>query len=750
MRTAHTELLRLYRDKGASPELLQRAEAFIAAGAATGALIDIDDDRLGAQSLIDYWSAVLSRADRPPMQAVLCDFDAALAPELPDDLCPYVGLESFGESTRKLFFGRDGVLGDMTEHLRHHNFIVVIGPLGSGKSSLTLGAIVPRLRAGLLPGSKAWRYYPAFTPGSDPVGNLAGAVGAPPPADGADSKPAELARFIDEASAQPAVIVIDRFEELFSVCQNAEQRDAFGDLLLALVESPRRHVVIATLRSDFEAQIAGVPRLHQPFERAAFRLPPLSASELRDAICQPAEQVGLKFEPGLVDRLVKEILGEPAGLPLLQFTLLNLWDQRDHNRITLDAYKKIGGARQALARAADKAYDSLSREDQETLRTIVLLMVRPSVGMDVITSSIRLKAAYAKADRESVDRVIGTLSAARLIRMLPGVTGDDRSIELAHGALVWNWPRLVEWLDEERIATRRRLRLTTAAEQWHAHGKDPGGLLGGSLLDEAKTYDDLTPLERAFVDASTAAAEDATRAQQVARDRELAHATALLTEQRRRADEQAQAATVLAAKNRSLRTLAGAIIILLFVATVGWVVAERARREAVKKQQTVEALMAGQGVVVEGTSGPQPPTSSVPPSPAAAPPIIEPDPGSPALAAAERIVSQIQLRAQSRSTGREISGTELPAYAFTVWADGPADVLAEIESIQYEFNHPTFRQKLQVGRNRSTGFRVGYTGWGCLSSVVVTFKLRDTSVTPPHVDFDMCAAINESQQTERS
>jgi hypothetical protein len=108
------------------------------------------------------------------------------------------------------------------------------------------------------------------------------------------------------------------------------------------------------------------------------------------------------------------------------------------------------------------------------------------------------------------------------------------------------------------------------------------------------------------------------------------------------------------------------------------------------------------------------------------------------------MASQVHLRASRRPTGREIAGTELPSYAFAVWAEGPPEVLAAIESIQYEFNHPTFQQKVQIGRNRSTGFRVGYTGWGCLSSVMVTLRLRDTSATPPHVDFDMCGAIDDA------
>ena len=764
MRTAHTALLRLYRDKGAAPELLREAETFLKKGSATGAVIDIDDDRMGGQSLLDYWAAILSRADRPPTQTFLEEFDAEVVPTLPDELCPYVGLESFGESRRQLFFGRERVLKEMVERLREHRFLAVIGPLGSGKSSLVLGGLVPALKSGMLPGSDRWRYYPTFSPGADPLAHLARAVGALSAGENTAWRAGDLVRFIDDGGDQSAVIVVDGFEELFSVCQIAEKRDAFADALLGLVASPKRHVVLMTLRSDFEAQIAAVPQLHEPFERSGFRLPPLSASELRDTICGPAEQVGLKFEAGLVDRLVKEILGEPAGLPLLQFTLLKLWDRRDRNRVTLEAYRKIGGGRLALARAADELHDSLSPQDQTTLKAIVLLMVRPAAGMEVVTSSIRRAAAYPKADRASVDRVIDKLIAARLVRLIPGNGPGDQQLEMAHGALVWNWPRLVEWLDEERVHTRRRVRLTTAAEQWKAHGRDPGGLLGGSLLEEAKTYDDLTPFEEEFIAASATAAEAAVQEQEHVRNRELEHAKALMAEQKKRADEQTLAAVALTKSNRYLRGLTAVIVVLLIVAMTGWIVAERSRREAVRKQQTVEALMSGQGVVVEeSVSRPTPGESEAAPAPTPAPPAASAPPTAgvaPEAGVASRIreatvdpektVSQIQLRAARRPTGRQIAGTELPAYVFTVWAEGPTDALQEIDSIQYEFNHPTFRQRLQTGRNRQTGFRVGYTGWGCLSSVVVTFRLLDASANPRHVDFDMCAAIEAEEQQRKA
>ena len=774
MRTAHTSLLRSYRDKGASPELLDEADAFVARGSKTGALIDIDDDRMGAQSLLDYWSAVLSRAERPPTQTFLDEYDESLAPVLPDDVCPYVGLESFGESRRRLFFGRERVLNEMVDHLRQEPFLTVMGPLGSGKSSLVLGGLVPSLRSGVLPGSERWRYYPSFNPGADPLASLALAVGAPSADDTGPVNADDLIRFIDAAGDEPAVLIIDRFEELFTLCPSPERREAFADVLLGLVTSAKKHIVLATLRSEFEAQIAALPQLHAAFGNAQFRLPPLSASELHDAIVEPAQLVGLKFEPGLVERLVKEILGEPAGLPLLQFTLLKLWDLRDRNRLTLDAYRKIGGGRLALARTADEVYAQLSPEEQATLKTIVLLMVRPAAGMEVVTSSVRRSDMYAKADRSSVDHVLGSMIAARLIRPIPTNVGERR-VELAHGALVWNWPRLVEWLDEERIATRRRVRLTTAAEQWKAHGKDKGGLLGGSLLDEARSYADLTDFEQEFVEASSVFEAESVREHERVHNRELEYANTLATEQKRRADEQTLAAAALTKKNQDLRTMTGLMVLVLIAAIAGWITAERSRREAVRKQQTVEVLMAGQGVVVDEsatrpastgsasppieTAAPSPPSAAAPaPAQAAAPPPPAPEPASAGAAGVgkaatdnavnpARVVAQLHVRAARQETGRQIAGTDLPSYRFTTWIEGPREAMSEIESVEYQFNHPTFKDKVQVGRDRTNGFRVGYTGWGCLSIVTVTFKLRNGGAEPPHLDFDMCELIASAESS---
>jgi len=788
MRVAHTTLLRHYRDKGTSPDLLAEADLFLTQGSATGALIDDDDDRMAAQSLLDYWAAVLCRADRPPVKAVLDDFDPKLSPSLADAVCPYVGLEAFNETTQELYFGRRRVTEELLKFVQGRRLIGVIGPSGSGKSSLVLGGMIPALKVGGVPGSERWRYYPAIVPGANPIANLIAAVQSQAPA-GTDplTDPAKIVATVDDSGDTAGVFVVDQFEELFTLCETDEKREEFVNALLGLTKSQvQPHLVIVTIRSDFETQLPTVTGLQEAFENATYRVPPFTAADLREAIERPADLVGLKFESGLVDRLVKEILGEPAGLPLLQFTLRKLWEGREGNRITLDAYRKLGGGRQALARVADEFYDSLIPEDQITLKRILLRMVRPGAGLEVTSNRIPRNSLYGDEPRDRVDRVLNRVIASRLIRVTPGKTPEDEQIEIAHEALVRNWPRLVEWLEEDRVTLRRRLRLTSAAEQWRAHGKDPGGLLGGSLLTEALGYDDLNALETEFIAASQSAVEESARREEDVRRRELEQTRALAEEQQRRADIEAKAAAALRKTNVRLRRLAILAFALLVLAIGGWAIADQSRRELLRKEQTVRALKTGNGVVVESesvhpvssTSAPDAATKTPPPASggdaaptrpaesapasnaaaaaptagAAAPDYPPPPPPTPLAGGARATMGDavdsfdsLRIRASSTATGRSIPGTELPAYNFRVWVDGPPEMLARIQSVQYEFNHPTFRQKLMTGRDRASGFSVGYSGWGCLSSVAVSVTLRDRNAPPPpHRDFDMCAAIDAS------
>ena len=289
-----------------------------------------------------------------------------------------------------------------------------------------------------------------------------------------------------------------------------------------------------TMRSDFETYALMYPEFESLFRRARMTMVPLNAAELREAILKPAESVGLKFEEGVVEALIQDILGEPAALPLLQFTLLRLWEMRIRNRVTWDSYRRLGGGRLALANSADEFYDSLIPEEQVTARRILLRMVRPAEGLEVTSKRILRVSLYTKGEAsDRVDRVLDKLIKARLVRLTDRETPEEAQVEVAHEALVRNWPRLVHWLETEREKLRQRFSLMEASKQWDSHSRVPEALWRGSLLEKATDYPDLSALEKQFIEASWEAADAQEREREASHQRELEQAKALAQEKER-------------------------------------------------------------------------------------------------------------------------------------------------------------------------------------------------------------------------
>jgi energy-coupling factor transporter ATP-binding protein EcfA2 len=451
LKAAHSDLLQRRRSVGDRPESLDEIAAFVARGQATGVLLDDNDARETAQSLLTYWANLLYRAGREPPDSTLADFDSLLAPELPDALCPYLGLDAFHEDDHDKFFGRRDLVAKLIERLADNRLLAVVGPSGSGKSSLVRAGLIPALKAGALPGSQDWNYLPPIVPGSDPLTALSRVLPDKETGRQGDKEQAEPDLLV---SSSPCLLVVDQFEELFTLCDDEGTRRAYIDRLIQLVEMPEsQHHVILTMRSDFETFVARAPALQALFETGRVQVTPLSAAELRETIEKPADAVGLKFEAGVVEALLQDILGEPAGLPLLQFTLLKLWDNRERNRVTHATYEQIGGGRLALARSADNFYTGLIPEEQVTTRRILLRMVRPGEGLEITSSRIRRADLYrAGEDPGRVDRVLEKLIKERLVRLTEGEASGDAQLEVAHEALVRNWPTLVKWLEEEKVA----------------------------------------------------------------------------------------------------------------------------------------------------------------------------------------------------------------------------------------------------------------------------------------------------------
>ena len=513
-REAHRELLLRHRQTAFGSKLADDIAAFIVQGAATGVVLDDEKDRWAAQGILDYWLSVLYSENVNPPDASLAEFDITLAPELPDEDCPYLGLEAFLEKDQQLFFGRNRLLKQLLDQLKKSNLLTVVGSSGSGKSSAVRGGLLPSLKANALENSSSWHYYKPIVPGSDPLCALAKTL-CPDNVEREQwcneqvaaflENPQHLAQLIADANQQPAVLVIDQFEEVFSLCDETK-RQAFIANLLRLIQLPdSEHRLIITMRSDFESNVAKFAKFQELFEQAQVRVLGLNANELREAIEKPADQVGLKFESELVDSLIRDVLGQEAALPLLQFTLLKLWDNRDRNRVTWASYQKLGGGKEALSRSADEFYQQLIPEDQNATRRILLQLVNfNEESLEVTNRRIPQQDLFLSGEAEDrIQRVIDKLQAVRLVKITLGDNPQDAQIEVAHEALIRNWGTLVDWIDDERENKRQRLRLESKAKEWQSKGKTTDALLRGSLLEDAEQYKDDKGLLGEFIKRSS-------------------------------------------------------------------------------------------------------------------------------------------------------------------------------------------------------------------------------------------------------
>lgn len=593
---AHRELMQERRDAAETAVFWQNVTTFIQRAEAAGAYLDRDEDRQTAQTYLDYWANHLFRAGQEAPPAILAPFDVHTQPELPDDLCPYVGLDAFQETDSHLFFGRSALVKQMLAQCQASRLIAVVGSSGVGKSSAVFAGLLPQLREyGRLP-TEPRTLYPLLVPGSTPLTHLARLL-QPAGVNDADWMIEHVVKFqensdhllnlVNEQGGETAVFIIDQFEELFTLCHDAAERQAFIENIFRLVNSrSQQHSVIFTLRTDYESYLVKYPLFQTLMSQSEVRVGPMSAAELREAIEKPADLVGLKFEEGLVDTLIREIVGEPAALPLLQFTLLQLWEGRERNRVTWEAYHRLGGVLQALARTADGVYNSLLPEDQIAARRILLRLVRPSEGLEVTRNRVRRSAIYQSGEApDRIDRVLNRLIQARLVHLTKGVNPTDDQVEVAHEALVRNWPRLVGWLDEERIRLRYRQRLTDQAEQWNRFGRDPGALLRGALLREALEYKDLNELETQFVQASQEAMFLEQREKEQKHKHELAQARKLAEEQEQRAKAQA-----IAAQRLGYAAVAMAIALVAVLSGIAIFLVSRTETSEIMAVSTQQAL----------------------------------------------------------------------------------------------------------------------------------------------------------------
>ncbi len=404
--------------------------------------------------------------------------------------CPWKGLLVYDRDDADRFFGREPEVRACLRALRGSPLLVVAGPSGCGKSSMVRAGLVPALLA-------AGDTATVMTPGTDPSAALVAAV----------------------ASAHTSqVLVVDQLEELFTAGHQPAVVTAFLDQLVALTSSGTR--VVAVVRADQLGGLSTSAGMARLAERGLHLVTPMSTDGLREAVEGPAAQAGLRLEPGLVELLVRDIEDEPGALPLLSHALAETWVRREAGVLTLDGYRSTGGIRGAVAQSAEQMWETLPPEQQDDVRALWLRLVVPTAGGE--PTAVRLPLGVAAPDPQR-RRVVDLLVRCRL------VTTDDRTVSVAHEAVIRAWPRLRSWLDEDTAGLLTLRHLAVAADDWDARGRPDSELYRGARLEAALAWREgsapsLTAVENAFLEAASARAA-ADRAAAMAADRQRVRAT---------------------------------------------------------------------------------------------------------------------------------------------------------------------------------------------------------------------------------
>jgi WD40 repeat protein len=596
LREVHKQLLTQRREE-VNETYLADVELFIQRGCATGVLLDQDDDRWDVQNLLDFWANELLHNKRIAPDATLVEYDPTLAPEIPDDLCPYIGLDAFASSQKAFFFGRTQLVQEMIGRLENGRFLAIVGSSGSGKSSIALAGLLSRLQAGQLPNSQNWHYFPPIVPSAAPLENLARIIQP-----NEKITPDLINQYVDNPQTlviqlqqyPQSMLLIDQFEEIYTLCYDQAHRRALIKNILAVLQQPDNlHTIVMTMRSDLETHLVRIPDFQKIFTNNQIRLSPMDAADLREVIENPAELVGLRFEDGLIDELIRDVLGEPSALPLLQFTLLKLWESREKNRITWDAYRRLGGGRSALANSADMLYNELPTNERPIARQLLLRLVRFGQGLEVSRDRVlQQQLIHSLSDETAVIHVLNQFIHARLIRQTSGTTAENNTVELAHEALLTHWPQFIGWLEEERVAQRNRLQLASMAAQWSALQQDESVLLRGRLLEDARSYNNLSEVEQAFISASEQKAHREELEKERDRRARLNQAVALAEERQKRLGE----------KERLTQRLSRALIALLVVAVFAVIAGSLAMRSADNAEQSAATAVASEATALANKS----------------------------------------------------------------------------------------------------------------------------------------------------
>ncbi len=426
-------------------------------------------------------------------------------------ICPYKGLSYFDctETDANLFYGRTALTDELLEKVRSGNFLAVLGASGSGKSSVVRAGLLYQLKLGRrLSGSDIWQLK-IFRPGINPLQNLALAFVESELSDidrASQLAKAEeliakgavgLGQLITVAQTQRIVLVVDQFEETFTQCQDITKRQHFFECVLgALQRDDNKLCLIITMRADFfgkclEQEYGG---LAKKIQEHLVTVTPMNREELETAIIKPAEQMNLAVEPELVSQMIADVEDSPGSLPLLQYTLTELWQQRTEERLTLTMYSKLGGVRGTLQTRATEVYESLSLEEQQATKRIFLELTQLGEGTeDTRRQVVQGDLVSSQYSEVLINRIIQRLADEKLVVTGSLIEKGSPSsqvavVDAAHEALIRHWLLLRKWIEESRDVLRQKRKIEAAAIEWRDREKAKDYLLQGEPLTDAKDF----------------------------------------------------------------------------------------------------------------------------------------------------------------------------------------------------------------------------------------------------------------------
>lgn len=530
---------------------------------------------------------------------------------------PYKGLQFFAVEDAHLFYGRAQLTAELIDHLRQDRFLAVVGASGSGKSSLVRAGLVASLQRGSIPGidvvmpkgCQTWPMY-LFTPGPRPLESLAVALTQQNASvtttstliddlrKDARSLHLYVNRLFHTAPATQLLIVVDQFEELFTLCHDTHEQHAFVDALLTAALDYDRTLVVITLRADFYAHCADFEKLRAALDNYQKYIGPMEPPELQQAIEAPATQGEWTIEPGLTQQMLTDVSDEPGRLPLLSHALDETWQRRQGRQLTLAGYVAAGGVKGAIAQTANTLYHELSPEQQVIARAIFLRLTELGEGVQDTRRRVpRTELQFQHTDPETVTFVLKALADARL------VTTDTNEVQVMHEAVIREWPLLREWLADDREGLRTHRRLTESANEWHNADFDESLLYRGVRLAQAlaraqEHAGELNTLERKFLETSQSVAA-AAQAHEVEQQRLLAEGEAkrakLAEERAREAIEYAKQKEVAAQQlQRGRNLLAVASLLALILAGLAGLLSVQAGRNATHANHQRSTAMAAQ------------------------------------------------------------------------------------------------------------------------------------------------------------